>query len=88
MRRTTLTLPDDLASVLKREARRRDTSVSEVAREALNEHFGLDGKRRRRIGFAAIGDSGAGDVSEHDEEVLAGILEERAARKLNARLRR
>jgi hypothetical protein len=35
-------LSDELASALSREARRRGTSVSEVAREALSTRFGLD----------------------------------------------
>lgn len=75
MQRTTLSLPDELMGRLRREARRRESSVSDVAREALREHFGLDGKRRR-IGFAAIGRSGHTDTAERAEEVLAEMADE------------
>lgn len=84
MHRTTLSLPDDLAYVLKREARRRDVSVSEVAREALREHFGLH-RRRRRVPFAALGHSGHTDTARRTEEAIGEVLEERAKRKLGDR---
>ena len=70
MQRTTLSLPDELVSVLKREARRRDTSVSEVAREALIDHFGLADKGPRTLPFVALGRSGFHDTSERIEEIL------------------
>jgi metal-responsive CopG/Arc/MetJ family transcriptional regulator len=41
MQRTTVSLPDDLAQALDREARRRHTSASEVTRAALAQHLGL-----------------------------------------------
>ncbi len=37
--RTTITLPDDLAQEVKREAQRRRVSIATVAREALREHL-------------------------------------------------
>lgn len=70
MKRTTLSLPDELAYVLRREARRRDSSMSEVAREALKQHFGLAGGKRK-VAFAAIGRSGHADTAERAEEILA-----------------
>ena len=70
MRRTTLTLPDELVAALKREARRRDTSVSEIAREALIEHFGLADNGPRRLPFVALGRSGFHDTSERIDEIL------------------
>jgi predicted transcriptional regulator len=36
-----VTLPDELLAALRREARRRKTSVSAIAREAFAERFGL-----------------------------------------------
>ena len=42
MKRTTVSLPDELASAVAREAERRRTSVSEVTREALLAHLGID----------------------------------------------
>jgi plasmid stability protein len=35
-----VTLPEELLAALRAEARRRHTSVSAVAREALGDHFG------------------------------------------------
>lgn len=68
MNRTTLSLPDDLASALKREARRRHTSVSAVAREALAERFGFTGAKRE-VPFAGI-------VSDADPRHAASRMEE------------
>jgi hypothetical protein len=70
MRRTTLSLPDELVAALKREARRRDTSVSEVAREALIDHFGLADTGPRTLPFVALGRSGYHDTSERIDEIL------------------
>lgn len=71
MKRTTISLPDALAFVLQREARRRGTSVSKVTREALSDHFGLAaGSRRRDVPFAAVGSSSGGNIAERMEEIL------------------
>jgi hypothetical protein len=70
MKRTTLTLPEEVVVALKREARRRDTSVSEVARKALSKHFGLDDEGPRRLPFVALGASGYHDTAERIEEIL------------------
>jgi hypothetical protein len=56
MKRTTVSLPDGLADCLAAEATRRHTSVSDVVRAALIEHFGLD--KPRDVPFAGIWDSG------------------------------
>lgn len=71
MRRTTISLPPELAEVLEREARRRETSVSEVARTALAEHLGLSGDRPRRLSFAGVGGSGRRHTARNAEELLA-----------------
>lgn len=71
MQRTTLSLPDELVAALKREARRRDTSVSEVARQALVKHFGLDATGPRKLPFVAVGRSGYTDTAARAEEILA-----------------
>lgn len=70
MQRTTLSLPEELVAALKREARRRDTSVSEVARAALIEHFGLADRGPRTLPFVAVGRSGFRDTSERIEEIV------------------
>ncbi len=68
MKRTTISLPDELAMVLQREARRRDTSISDIAREALAAHLGVDGGRRPEFGFVGLGRSGFTDTSERFDE--------------------
>jgi hypothetical protein len=70
MKRTTLSLPDDLAQALSREARRRQSSVSEVAREALAKQMGLSPGKPRELPFAAVGNSGTSDTAENMEELL------------------
>jgi hypothetical protein len=47
MKRTTISLPDDVALLAEREARRRGVPLSEVAREALSQHLGVDGPAPR-----------------------------------------
>jgi predicted transcriptional regulator len=69
MRRTTIALPDDLAELLEREARRRNTSASAIVRAALITHFRLD--QPRTLPFANLGRSGRGDVASNLDEVLA-----------------
>lgn len=71
MKRTTISLPEDLAIAAEREARRRRVSVSEVARQALAEHLGMNGATRRPLPFAALGRSGHRDTAERLDELLA-----------------
>ena len=65
MKRTTITLTEDLAQIAGREVRRRGVSLSELVREALAAHLGLGGKTRRRLPFAALGASGHGDTARN-----------------------
>jgi Ribbon-helix-helix protein, copG family len=69
MKRTTITLSDELATALARESRRSGISVSEVTRRALASHLGLDAPRR--LPFAALGKSGHRHTARDLEEVLA-----------------
>ncbi|HKZ25130.1 MAG TPA: CopG family transcriptional regulator [Acidimicrobiia bacterium] len=68
MRRTTLKIPDELDARLRHEAARRGITVSELTREAIQEHLG---GRGRRLGAAGAGHSGRDDISEQIEEILA-----------------
>jgi predicted transcriptional regulator len=70
MRRTTISLPDDMAQALAREARRQGTSVSAVAREALTERLRLRAGQTRDLPFAALGRSGERDTAHRAEEIL------------------
>lgn len=72
MRRTTISLPDELAAALEREARRRSTSASGIARDALAAYLGIGGPDdRRELPFAALGRSGHTDTAREMEELLA-----------------
>jgi len=70
MKRTTISLPDDLAQALHREAGRRHASASEVTREALQHHLGLEPGRERKLPFAALGHSGHGTTARDMEQLL------------------
>jgi predicted transcriptional regulator len=70
MKRTTVSLPDDLAAALDREARRRGVPVSRIAREALEARLGVKGGRRRKLPFAALGRSGHHSTARDVDEIL------------------
>lgn len=67
MKRTTISLPDDLAAALEREARRRRVPVSQVAREAIEARLGLSEAQPRELSFIGIADSGGafGSLAEY-----------------------
>ncbi len=70
MKRITITVPDDLAQRIEREAKRRSCSVSEVARTAFKAELGIsDGPRK--IGFASLFSSGEADTASRIDELLA-----------------
>ena len=71
MKRTTISLPDDLAACLEHEAERSGTSASDVARRALAAYLGLDGTQPRDLPFAALGSSGFHHTARDVEEILA-----------------
>lgn len=70
MKRTTISLPEGVAQAAAREARRRATSVSEIAREALAVHLGLAGEPRS-LPFANLGHSGNRDTARRIDELMA-----------------
>jgi predicted DNA-binding protein len=72
MKRTTVKLPDDLDARLRREARRRGTTISELTREAIEAH--LSGGTPRVFLAAGAGRSGQSDISERIEEILSREL--------------
>jgi predicted transcriptional regulator len=65
MKRTSVKLPDDLDARLRHEAARRNLTVSELTREAIERHLG-----GRRLRAAGAGRSGRADISERIEEIL------------------
>lgn len=75
MKRTTVALPDDLEARLRREARRRGTSMAEVARELLNAQ--LPPEPEGRLSFTAVGESEHDDTAANAEEVVAELIARR-----------
>lgn len=70
MKRTTLKISDALDARLRHEARRRNLTISQISREALEAYLG-EPSSRRKLHAAAAGRSGRSDVSERIEEILA-----------------
>jgi predicted transcriptional regulator len=70
MKRTTVSLSDDLAQALDREAQRRHTSASEVTRAALAQHLGLVQSEPRELAFADLGGSGHRTTARDMEQLL------------------
>lgn len=82
MKRTTISLPDDLAEALDREARRRSVPVSAIARDALASHLGLgDARDLRPVPFAAVGRSGKRTTARDMEKLLDKEWNTRARRR-------
>jgi predicted transcriptional regulator len=72
MRRTTISLPDELADALEREARRRALPASAIARDALTHYLGIGrAGEQRELPFAAVGRSGQRTTARDMEELLA-----------------
>ena len=69
MKRTTVTLRDDLSTALEREAQRRRTSVSAVVRDAVSAHLGLGGGPRT-LPFAGLGTSDHRSTARDFEAIL------------------
>ena len=71
MRRTTISLPDELADALEREARRRSLPASAIARDALSDYLGLGrAGEQRELPFASVGRSGHRTTARDMEELL------------------
>jgi Arc/MetJ-type ribon-helix-helix transcriptional regulator len=81
MKRTTVSLPDDLAAALLREARRCNVSASEITRDALARHLGLASDEPRDVPFAAIGRSGHRSTGRDMEELLQREWDDHARRR-------
>jgi Ribbon-helix-helix protein, copG family len=83
VKRTTVKIPDELDARLRHEAKRRETTISEITREALEAHLVGAGSVRRPIlmSLAGLGSSGASDAGSNLDKYLAEIYEERRARR-------
>jgi metal-responsive CopG/Arc/MetJ family transcriptional regulator len=71
MRRTTISLPDELADALEREARRRSQPASAIAREALTAYLGIGRPgEHRELPFEGLGHSGHNTTARDMEDLL------------------
>lgn len=68
MKRTTIKLPDDLDAKLRHEAERRQTTISDITREAIEVHLGS--VARRKLIAAKAGRSGSHDTARRIEEII------------------
>ncbi|MBV8544918.1 MAG: CopG family transcriptional regulator [Acidobacteria bacterium] len=73
MKRTSISLPDDLATLVQHEADRSATSVSEVIRDAIAKTF-LG--RARKIPFAGICDDPKMTRAARLDEALEGWIDD------------
>ena len=71
MKRTTIKLPDELDLRLRHEAERREMSMSDLTREAIENHL-VGRPKGRRLG--APGHSGKKNISHRIEEILRSDL--------------
>jgi hypothetical protein len=70
MKRITISVPDDLAAALEREARRRRMPVSGIAREAIEHRLGRKTTGGHKLPFIGIGRSGSRTTAQDAEEIL------------------
>jgi plasmid stability protein len=76
MKRTTIMLPDELDVRLRLEAKRRGTSIADVAREAIDRHV-QPARPEGRLSFFAIGEGSPPDASEQVDELVGDALARR-----------
>ncbi len=69
--RTTIALPDDLATLVRLEARRRQTSFAGAIRDLLVKGLGGAGKKSRKIPWAGLLDDPEMVSGRRIEEALA-----------------
>jgi hypothetical protein len=71
-------LSDELDERLRHEARRRGTSIADVARDAIERQLPAR-KTPERLGFFAVGDGGPDDVSENVDKYVGKAIRARGA---------
>lgn len=70
MKRTTVKLPDEVDDLLRHEAERRNVTISQITREAIETYLGLRTPRRRFLS-AGAGSSGGQNIASRIDEALA-----------------
>lgn len=69
-------LSDELDARIRLEARRRGSSIADIAREAIDQHV-PSLEPAGRLGFFAIGEGGPIDASERVEELVGKAIARR-----------
>lgn len=70
MKRTTVKIPEALDARLRHEAQRRQVTIAQINREALEVYLGQS-RGSRHLDAAGAGRSGHNDISERIEDILA-----------------
>ena len=68
--RITISLPEDLAHLVGREAKRRGETVSSFVREAVEAYLRGDASKPRELAFVGIGRSGKKHTARNAEAIL------------------
>jgi hypothetical protein len=76
MKRTTIMLPDDVDARLRLEARRRGSSIADVARDAIERQL-PPGPAEGRLSFFSVGDGSPADASERVDELVGKAVARR-----------
>jgi hypothetical protein len=78
VKRTTIMLPDDVDARLRLEARRRGSSIADVAREAIERQL-PPGPTEGCLSFFSVGDGSPADASERVDELVGKAVARRKA---------
>jgi plasmid stability protein len=78
VKRTTIMLPDDVDARLRLEARRRGSSIADVAREAIDRQL-PPGPTEGRLSFFSVGEGSPVDASERVDELVGKAVARRKA---------
>ena len=76
VKRTTIMLPDEIDARLRLEARRRGSSIADVAREAIERQL-PPAPTEGSLSFFSIGEGSPRDASERVEEFVAKAVASR-----------
>jgi hypothetical protein len=82
VKRTTIMLPDEVDARLRLEARRRGSSIADVAREAIERQL-PPAPSEGALSFFSIGGGSPRDASERVDELVGKAVARRRSRRAN-----
>jgi predicted transcriptional regulator len=74
VKRTTIKVPDEIDRAMRDEAQRREMTLSNWTREAIEAHLPRQRGQRRRLLATGAGASGRSDVARRASEILSAEL--------------